>query len=144
MEDEEVLDRVRQQATGARCVFSVCTGALICGAAGLIKGRRATTHWSAFDLQPFFGAIPVNEHVVMDGKWGLRSRCHCGNRRSSEGCRQSTWRESSSGGSAQHGLCAGAAFLKRGARERATSTNRLLLADHGKNGVICGWLEPGL
>ena len=69
MENEEVLNWIRQQAAGARCIFSVCTGALICGAAGLIKGRRATTHWSAFDLLPLFGAIPVNERVVVDDNW---------------------------------------------------------------------------
>jgi cyclohexyl-isocyanide hydratase len=67
MEDEEVLGWLRRQAAGARCVFSVCTGALICGAAGLLKGRRATTHWAAFHLLPFFGAIPVNQRVVVDG-----------------------------------------------------------------------------
>jgi cyclohexyl-isocyanide hydratase len=67
MEDEEVLGWLRQQAAGAGCVFSVCTGALICGAAGLLRGRRATTHWSAFHLLPYFGAIPVNERVVTDG-----------------------------------------------------------------------------
>jgi putative intracellular protease/amidase len=42
MDDEEVLAWIRDQAGGARCLFSVCTGALICGAAGLLKGRRAT------------------------------------------------------------------------------------------------------
>jgi cyclohexyl-isocyanide hydratase len=47
--------------------FSVCTGALICGSAGLLKGRRATTHWASFHLLPHFGAIPVNERVVVDG-----------------------------------------------------------------------------
>ena len=67
MEDAEVLDWIRRQAAGARCVFSVCTGALICGAAGLLAGRRATTHWSALHLLPYFGAIPVNERVVVDG-----------------------------------------------------------------------------
>lgn len=67
MDDEEVLGWIRRQAAGARCVFSVCTGALICGAAGLLKGRRATTHWSAFHLLPLFGAIPVNQRVVVDG-----------------------------------------------------------------------------
>lgn len=66
MDDDEVLSWVKHQAAGAICVFSVCTGALICGAAGLLKGRRATTHWAAFHLLPFFGAIPVNERVVVD------------------------------------------------------------------------------
>jgi cyclohexyl-isocyanide hydratase len=67
MDDAEVLGWVRRQAAGARCVFSVCTGALICGAAGLLQGRRATTHWAAFHLLPFFGATPVNQRVVVDG-----------------------------------------------------------------------------
>jgi cyclohexyl-isocyanide hydratase len=67
MDDEEVLSWVNRQADGASCVFSVCTGALICGAAGLLRGRRATTHWAAFHLLPLFGATPVNERVVIDG-----------------------------------------------------------------------------
>ena len=67
MDDAETLDWVRRQAAGARYVFSVCTGALICGAAGLLKGKRATTHWSALHLLPLFGAAPVNERVVIDG-----------------------------------------------------------------------------
>ncbi|HYL33809.1 MAG TPA: DJ-1/PfpI family protein [Stellaceae bacterium] len=69
MDDEEVLDWVRRQAHGARLVFSVCTGALICGAAGLLKGKRATTHWASFHLLPLFGAIPVNQRVVIDGNF---------------------------------------------------------------------------
>jgi cyclohexyl-isocyanide hydratase len=69
MEDEAVLGWLRRQAAGARAVFSVCTGALLCGAAGLLRGRRATTHWASFHLLPFFGAIPVNERVVVDGNW---------------------------------------------------------------------------
>jgi cyclohexyl-isocyanide hydratase len=67
MEDEVVLEWVRRQAASATCVFSVCTGALICGAAGLLVGKRATSHWAAFHLLPHFGAIPVNERVVEDG-----------------------------------------------------------------------------
>jgi cyclohexyl-isocyanide hydratase len=67
MEDTEVLDWIRRQATGACRIFSVCTGALLCGAAGLLKGRRATTHWASFHLLPLFGAIPVDERVVVDG-----------------------------------------------------------------------------
>jgi cyclohexyl-isocyanide hydratase len=69
MEDEQVLTWLKRQAFGARSVFSVCTGALLCGAAGLLRGRRATTHWASFHLLPFFGAIPVNERVVVDGSW---------------------------------------------------------------------------
>jgi cyclohexyl-isocyanide hydratase len=69
MEDTEVLGWIAQQATGARCVFSVCTGALLCGAAGLLRARRATTHWASFHLLHLFGAIPVNERVVVDGNW---------------------------------------------------------------------------
>jgi putative intracellular protease/amidase len=57
MEDVEVLNWIKQQAAGACSIFSVCTGALLCGAAGLLKGRRATTHWASFHLLPFFGAI---------------------------------------------------------------------------------------
>jgi cyclohexyl-isocyanide hydratase len=69
MEDAMVLDWIRARAGEARAVLSVCTGALLCGAAGLLRGRRATTHWASFHLLPYFGAIPVNERVVTDGGW---------------------------------------------------------------------------
>lgn len=69
MGDEEVIGWIASQAAKAHSVFSVCTGALLCGAAGLLKGRRATTHWASFHLLPLFGAIPVNERVVVDGDW---------------------------------------------------------------------------
>ena len=69
MENEDVLAWITRQAAGARSLFSVCTGALLYGAAGLLKGRRATTHWASFHLLPYFGAIPVNERVVVDGSW---------------------------------------------------------------------------
>jgi cyclohexyl-isocyanide hydratase len=69
MEDGEVLGWIRQQALSGCAIFSVCTGALLCGAAGLLKGRRATTHWASFHLLQCFGAIPVNERVVVDGAW---------------------------------------------------------------------------
>jgi len=69
MDDADVLGWIQRQAAGVRSVFSVCTGALICGAAGLLRGRRATTHWASFHLLPMFGAIPVNARVVIDGNW---------------------------------------------------------------------------
>jgi cyclohexyl-isocyanide hydratase len=68
MDDATVLDFIQAQAAGAQYTFSVCTGALICGAAGLLRGVRSTTHWSAFHLLEYFGAIPVNARVVVDGK----------------------------------------------------------------------------
>lgn len=67
MQDEAILAFVRGQAARARYVTSVCTGALVLGAAGLLKGRRATTHWAALDLLEAFGATPVAERVVRDG-----------------------------------------------------------------------------
>ena len=67
MHDEPVLTLIRDHVAAGKPLFSVCTGALICGAAGVLKGRRVTTHWSAFDLLPYFGAVPVRERVVIDG-----------------------------------------------------------------------------
>lgn len=66
MEDEVLLDFLRRQAGGAQWITSVCTGALVLGAAGLLRGYRATTHWMSLDLLPAFGAIPVRERVVVD------------------------------------------------------------------------------
>lgn len=67
MEDAETLGFLRRQAARARYVTSVCTGALVLGAAGLLRGKRATTHWAAHDLLAAFGAIPTEGRVVRDG-----------------------------------------------------------------------------
>jgi cyclohexyl-isocyanide hydratase len=67
MDDEVLLSFIRQQAAEASYVFSVCTGALLCGAAGLLQGRRATTHWAALDVLPYYGATVSTERVVVDG-----------------------------------------------------------------------------
>jgi cyclohexyl-isocyanide hydratase len=67
MNDEEVLSLIRNHFTAGRLVFSVCTGALLCGAAGVLRGRQATTHWAAWNLLPYYGAIPVKSRVVVDG-----------------------------------------------------------------------------
>jgi cyclohexyl-isocyanide hydratase len=68
MEDDEVLDFLRKQAAGARFVTSVCTGALVLGAAGLLKGKRATTHWASHDFLAALGAVPEHARVVRDGR----------------------------------------------------------------------------
>jgi cyclohexyl-isocyanide hydratase len=67
LQDAETLDFLRAQAKQARYVTSVCTGSLVLGAAGLLKGRKATSHWFAHDFLEKFGAIPVHGRVVRDG-----------------------------------------------------------------------------
>ena len=64
--DEEMLAFLRQQAPGAKYITSVCTGSLVLGAAGLLKGYRAATHWTAVDALPFFGATVSRERVCID------------------------------------------------------------------------------
>jgi cyclohexyl-isocyanide hydratase len=66
--DDTVLSFIRHQSWGARYVTSVCTGALVLGAAGLLQGKRATTHWMSHGLLAEFGAIPVEARVVTDGR----------------------------------------------------------------------------
>lgn len=67
MEDQELLAQLRRLAGTARYVTSVCTGALVLGAAGLLKGKRATTHWAWREALPAFGATPDSARVVRDG-----------------------------------------------------------------------------
>jgi cyclohexyl-isocyanide hydratase len=64
--DEEMLDFLRRQAKAAKYITSVCTGSLVLGAAGLLQGYRATTHWSAMDLLAAFGAMPTKTRVCVD------------------------------------------------------------------------------
>lgn len=64
--DQDMLAFLRRQAEGAKYVTSVCTGSLVLGAAGLLKGYRATTHWSAIDFLSSFGAIPTRTRVCVD------------------------------------------------------------------------------
>jgi cyclohexyl-isocyanide hydratase len=69
MEDPEILSFLRARAEQAAFVGSICTGSLVLGAAGLLQGRRATTHWAWTDLLVPFGAIPTKGRVVRDGKF---------------------------------------------------------------------------
>ncbi len=66
MEDEPFLAFLRQQAERAKYVTSVCTGALLLGAAGLLTGYQATTHWLSMELLPLLGAEPVRKRIVID------------------------------------------------------------------------------
>lgn len=66
LHDPEVLEFVRRQAAMARYVTAVCTGSLLLGAAGLLEGYRATTHWAYHDFLARCGAIPERKRVVID------------------------------------------------------------------------------
>jgi len=66
MEDDQVLDFVAAAGARARWVTSVCTGALVLGAAGLLRGYAAATHWAFMPLLGLLGARPVDERVVVD------------------------------------------------------------------------------
>ena len=66
IEDEEMLDFLRQQAKGAKYITSVCTGSLVLGAAGLLQGYRAATHWTAMEFLSAFGATPTKTRVCVD------------------------------------------------------------------------------
>lgn len=67
MHDEEFLQLIRRHAQSNKLLFSVCTGALLCGAAGVLMGRQVTTHWSTRHLMRYYGAVPADARVVVDG-----------------------------------------------------------------------------
>lgn len=73
MNDEEVLSLIRSHFTAGRLVFSVCTGALLCGAAGVLRGRQATTHWAAWNLLPYYGAVPLRSRVALTATWSQQA-----------------------------------------------------------------------
>ena len=66
-QDSAMIEPLRRLALGARYITSVCTGSLILGAAGLLRGKRAACHWAWRDLLPLFGAIPDESRVARDG-----------------------------------------------------------------------------
>ena len=66
MRDDALLDFVADRGARARYVTSVCTGSMILGAAGLLKGYKAASHWMTRDMLPIFGATPIDERVVTD------------------------------------------------------------------------------
>jgi putative intracellular protease/amidase len=68
VKDEPTLEWIRAIDTGSTWTTSVCTGSLLLGAAGLLQGKQATTHWAALEMLEAFGATPTSERVVEQGK----------------------------------------------------------------------------
>ncbi len=66
--DRSTREFIADRGGKAKLVGSVCTGSLLLGAAGLLRGRRATSHWQTIDLLPLIGATPVAQRVVFDGE----------------------------------------------------------------------------
>ena len=66
MQDEDTLKFLKHHGHHAKYVTSVCTGSLLLGAAGLLKGYKATSHWATREVLPVFGATPVDARVVRD------------------------------------------------------------------------------
>ncbi|NGO09971.1 DJ-1/PfpI family protein [Streptomyces sp. HC44] len=69
MENETLLDWLRATDATSTWTTSVCTGSLLLAAAGLLDGRRATSHWLTLDFLKQYGAEPTGERVVTDGKY---------------------------------------------------------------------------
>jgi len=68
IKDEPTLEWIRAVDANSEWTTSVCTGSLLLGAAGLLEGKEATTHWRSLDLLGSFGATPVSDRVVFQGK----------------------------------------------------------------------------
>jgi putative intracellular protease/amidase len=66
LNDAEVIEFLQDRGSRTKWITSVCTGALVLGAAGLLKGYKSTTHWAAIDTLEAFGATPVRERWVID------------------------------------------------------------------------------
>jgi transcriptional regulator GlxA family with amidase domain len=77
-ETPRVLDWLRAVDATTTWTTSVCTGSLILGAAGLLRGRRATTHWCFHDELALYGAQPALERVVLDGKFATAAGVSAG------------------------------------------------------------------
>ena len=76
--DEEMLQFLRTQAVGAKYVTSVCTGSLVLGAAGLLKGYKAATHWAAMEYLEPYGAIPTMTRAGTSAWWRAARWRNCG------------------------------------------------------------------
>ncbi|GAB2832329.1 DJ-1/PfpI family protein [Actinocorallia aurea] len=78
LNDAALLDWIRRADAGATWAASVCSGSLLLAAAGLLDGRRATSHWICMELLEAFGAVAVADRVVLDGKYATAAGVSAG------------------------------------------------------------------
>jgi transcriptional regulator GlxA family with amidase domain len=76
--DPATLDWIRRVDAGTTWTTSVCSGSLLLAGAGLLTGRRATSHWICLEQLPAFGAVPAAERVVIDGKYATAAGVSAG------------------------------------------------------------------
>ena len=109
LEDQAVLDFVRERAAEARYVTSVCSGALVLGAAGLLKGKRATTHWNAHDFLAALRRHPGRRAHRRGRQSDHRRRRHRGHRFRAAAGRQAAWQARGGDRAAVARICSGSA-----------------------------------
>ena len=135
MDDPEVLDWLRAAHEGSTWTTSVCTGSLVLGAAGILDGKRATTHWAYMERLRELGAEPVTERVVEDGKIITAAGVSAGIDMALTAGRPDRGRRGGAGDPAGHRVRPGSPVRLRLARQGVARVIELVRAARGRLGI---------